>query len=146
MEQISSSSSRGWCLFASGGHPYAVDLAVVLEVVDVEDLIPVPIAPPEVIGLCTVRRDVVPVVDPFGPNSTRPSESASGLVVLVMRTEQGVWGWHIDRDGAAVTETASAVDGSIARGDRLHAVVDAESTWRVVRERVEEWYSAAAVA
>jgi purine-binding chemotaxis protein CheW len=46
-----------------GGEQYALPVGVVLEVVELNDLTPVPGSPPEIIGVCNLRGEVVPVMD-----------------------------------------------------------------------------------
>ena len=139
-----------WCLFQSGARPYAVRLNAVAEIVDADGLVRLPMSPPRVLGLFTLRRDVVPVLrmtdDDPGGLDTR-------LVVLILRTEGGVWGIRVDRGTTVGVEEThidpdappSAEDGpegprTIVRGGTTFAVVDPESAWREVRATIEGWY------
>lgn len=142
-----------WCLFQSGARPYAVRLDAVAEIVDADGLVRLPMSPPRVLGLFTLRRDVVPVL-----RMTEGQDEDSGgpdtrLVVLILRTEGGVWGIRVDRGTTVgVEETLidpdappSAEDGpegprTIVRGGTTFAVVDPESAWREVRATIEGWY------
>ncbi len=80
-------------------------------------------------------------------------EPETSVVVLVLRSDQGMWGIRIDREGTAVSDgvlNASAqgepasggaeVVGSVQRGDLAHAVINPDRTWRNVRALVEAWY------
>jgi purine-binding chemotaxis protein CheW len=167
-----------WCLIRINGRPLAVALHAVAEIVEAEELVRLPLCSPRILGLCTYRRDLVPVIDlshppdasesglgfgsgsgsGLGPGSGSGSGSGPGSVegrsvVLLLRSEHATWGIQIDRGGAIVAEgalddrnTASAeaggviLIGSIIRGDTAYAVIDAEATWRNVRDAVERWY------
>ena len=144
-----------WCLFQSGARAYAVRLDAVAEIVDSDGLVRLPLSPPRVLGLFTLRRDVVPVFrmaegrdeDSGGPDTRR--------VVLILRTEGGVWGVRVDRGTTVgVEETLVDHDGprpaedglegprAIVRGGTTFAVVDPESAWQEVRATIEGWYGA----
>src|SRR5438874_1226602 len=65
---------RAWCLFRCGRATLAVGLEAVAEVVEVERLVVLPHSPPRVLGLCALRREVIPVIglvdpgdEPAGP-------------------------------------------------------------------------------
>jgi purine-binding chemotaxis protein CheW len=172
MKTLDPTVAGAWCLIRINGRPLAVALHAVAEIVEAEELVRLPLCSPRVLGLCTYRRDLVPVIDLSHP----PDASASGLgfgfgfgpgsgpgpgsgsvegrpVVLLLRSEHGTWGIQIDRGGAIVAEgalddrnTASEepggviLIGSIIRGDTAYAVIDAEATWRNVRDAIERWY------
>lgn len=140
-----------WCLFRSDSRPFAVALEAVAEVVQADRLIRLAHCPPQILGLCTVRRDIVPVLS-LNPGALG-TEPETSIVVLVLRSDQGMWGIRIDREGTAVNDgvlNASAqgepvsggaeVVGSVQRGDLAHAVIDPDRTWRNVRALVEAWY------
>jgi purine-binding chemotaxis protein CheW len=46
-----------------GGEQYALPVGAVLEVVELNDLTPVPGSPPEIVGVCNLRGEVIPVMD-----------------------------------------------------------------------------------
>ena len=142
-----------WCLFQSGARPYAVRLDAVAEIVDSDGLVRLPLSPPRVLGLFTLRRDVVPVLRMTEGRDDDTGGPDTKLVVLILRTEGGVWGIRVDRGTTVgVEETLhdpdappSAEDGpegprTIVRGGTAFAVVDPESAWREVRATIEGWY------
>jgi chemotaxis signal transduction protein len=154
MQDPSGARTRwSWCLFHSGARPYAVRVDAVVEIVDVDGLVRLPLSPPRVMGLFTLRRDVVPVLrmaevqddDPGGPDTRR--------VVLILRTEGDVWGipvdrgttvgveeTHIDPGGPDSTGDGPGAPRTIARGGTSFEFVDPESAWREVRATIEGWY------
>jgi chemotaxis signal transduction protein len=140
------------CLFTCGRRPLAVPLEAVAEVVELDRLVPMPLCPPRVVGLCALRRDVVPVVR-LGDEE---AGGESGHVALLLRAEPGPWGILIDRDGVAVTDDGHdhrdgpptiadgvAVVGAVERGGASHAVLDPAETARVLRDEIERWYGQA---
>ncbi len=145
---------RAWCLFHSGARPYAVRLDAVAEIVDAGGLVRLPMSPPRVLGLFTLRRDVVPVLRMTEGRDDDTGGPHMKLVVLILRTEGGVWGIRVDRGTTVgVEETHSDLGGpppeegghegprTIVRGGTPFAVVDPESVWREVRATIEGWYA-----
>lgn len=148
-------STGAWCLFRSFQQPYAIPLEYVSEVVSVESLVRLPLGPPELLGLCVIRRDVIPVV---GLIDGRPAAEAGvnqgASAVLVIRAEHETWGIGISREGIIVDdqepgedESALAagfsprvLEESIRRGDTNYAAIEPEALWRSVRGLVERWY------
>jgi purine-binding chemotaxis protein CheW len=115
--------------------------------------VPLPLSSPLVLGLCPHRRDLVPVIA-LGAN---PSAEATGEpgrpVILILRSEQGTWGIRLDRGGVVVAEghlddrrgsqgepEGAVVIGTITRGETSYGVIDAEATWRSLRDAIERWY------
>ena len=154
MENPSGARTRwAWCLFQSGARPYAVRLDAVAEIVDADGLVRLPLSPPRVLGLFTLRRDVVPVLRMAEGQDEDPGGPDTRLVVLILRTEGGVWGIPVDRGTTVGVEethidpggphpTGDGPEGprTIVRGGTTFAVVDPESAWREVRATIEGWY------
>jgi purine-binding chemotaxis protein CheW len=131
-----------------------VALEAVAEVVEVERLVGLPQSPPQVLGLCTLRRDVIPVIEldrSAGAGNTQAA--GSRLTVLVLKTGRGRWAFPVDSQGTTVAEdelgeppAASArtdglgITGTVHRGGDVYAVIDPEATWTLVRQQVEVWY------
>src|SRR4051794_6008810 len=142
---------RPWCLFRSGERHLAIGLESVAEVVEVERLVRLPTSPPRVIGLCALRREVIPVIGLNDPGPEPPA-GPPGFLVLILRTGRGTWAVRINAEGTLVAEesvddVAPAAErlgpaflGSVRRGDTCYAVIDPEATWQDVRQSVEDWY------
>jgi purine-binding chemotaxis protein CheW len=144
---------RPWCLFRSGQGAYAVGLDAVAEVVEVERLVRLPLSPPGVLGLCTLRRDVIPVLglqDP-GEDAGGPerSEPAFRCMVMVLRTNRGLWALRINPEGTSVAEEPTSdepTDGqaggavTVSRGGTTYKVIDTEAAWASARRSVDDWY------
>ena len=123
---------RPWLCFRVGPQPYAVPLESAAEIIEVEGLVRLPLCPPGIVGYCLYRRDLVPVValtDSPGPDF---GALATHLVIAILRTSQGTWGFAIDREGEFVAEdvldpdawrtsgpSAAVVIGSIRRQARI---------------------------
>ena len=145
--------TRPWCLFHCGPASYAFGLESVAEAVEVECLVRLPQSPPRVLGMCTLRREVIPVIglDRHDAELTLYA-AASKVLVLILRSAHGTWAVRINAEGTVVAEepleeSAPAGDsaglaflGTVRRGDAGYAVIDPETTWRNVRQSVENWY------
>jgi purine-binding chemotaxis protein CheW len=147
-----------FCLFHCGREPFAVAVPDVVEIVEVESLVPISLCPPPIVGLCPHRRQVVPVVNLS--TASEPPELASARImrearreaVLILRGEQGQWGVRIDRDGTSISaerpnrhEPKSSDDGVVTVGfipgeSVAHRLLDAEATWQSLRAAVLRWY------
>jgi purine-binding chemotaxis protein CheW len=143
--------TRPWCLFRCGRAAYAVGLEAVAEVVEVERLVRLPQSPPHVLGLCALRREVIPVVALDRPEGG-PAAAFGKLPVLIVRTARGQWGVRIDAEGTAVAEepldpagpaddgSGAAFVGTVRRDDTSYAALDPEATWSGLRRGIDEWY------
>jgi chemotaxis signal transduction protein len=143
-----------WCLFRSQSRALAVPLDRVSEIVAVDRLVRVPLSPPELLGLCTVRREVIAVLRLDTEASQAGGQETRPTAVLVLRGDQGrPWGIGINRDGITVLdETPADEEGNlldpeartppdvIRRGDDVYTVVHPDKAWAVVRAAVERWY------
>jgi chemotaxis signal transduction protein len=145
---------RAWFLFRGEAGTYAVALESVVEVVEVDGLVSLPHSPPQVLGLCTLRRELIPVVAPdvcVWSANTGPSR----ITVVILKTSRGRWGFRVSPGGTMVVreemeEVAaleSARDGSdlgiagkVRWDGQVYAVIDPDATWNRIRERVEAWY------
>lgn len=95
---------RSACIFWLGNQCYGLQSSLVGEVFIVEGCLPVPIAPPPVIGLFNLRGAAVALVDlaqvlelsiaPSAPGAI-DSRADRGLLALVLRTEGLTVGLHI---------------------------------------------------
>jgi chemotaxis protein histidine kinase CheA len=140
---------RPWCLFHCGADAYAIGLESVAEVVEVERLVRLPQSPPRVLGLCALRREVIPVVSLGRPGREPASQEKPGVLVLILRTARGIWAIQINAGGTVVAEESLDDDargpggprlGTVRRDGASYAVIDPEVTWRDVRQGVEDWY------
>jgi chemotaxis signal transduction protein len=88
------------CVFWLGGQRYALDAVLVREVVAVPSLLPVPMTPPWLLGLCNLRGVALAVVDLGGVldlHTPAVPPGAGGTVVLVLRPAGMLVGIRIDR-------------------------------------------------
>jgi purine-binding chemotaxis protein CheW len=105
------------CVFWLGGQRYALDAVLVREVVAVPGLLPVPMTPPWILGLCNLRGVALAVVDLGGVldlKTPAAASSAAGTVVLVLRPGGMDVGVRIDRVEAVYRFDAARVEPGTA--------------------------------
>jgi len=150
-----------FCLFHCGSLPFALPVANVAEIAEVDALVRISLCPPRIAGLYPYHRQVVPVVtlgqDPARGTTPATEQRNSGKaareVVLIVQTGQGMWGILIDRGGTSLStqrpsrhEPKDEGDGVVTAG-RIdhqgvdHSLLDAEATWRGLRTLVVNWYA-----
>jgi purine-binding chemotaxis protein CheW len=88
-------------VFWLGGQRYALDTVDVLEAVSIPELVPVPLSPPWLLGLTSLRGAPLPVVDlptvlglPSVPGASDGSENPQALV---LRIDGILLGGRVDR-------------------------------------------------
>lgn len=154
------SAEASFCLFRSDCLPFGVPVSDLAEVVEVDALVRISLCPDRVVGLCPYHRQVVPVVTLGArggrsealPADSRTKGKAPREAVLILQTDNGLWGVLIDREGTVITsERPNTCEprvlhdgivtvGSIHHGTEDYALLDAESTWRGLREGVINWF------
>ena len=101
----------------------AVSVESVAAVLETDTLVRLAWSPPQVVGMCSYHREVVPVVK-LGPASRGRGESPSGqdqtaatdpagrmpgideparCVVLILKTEHGAWGIRVDSENTIMS-------------------------------------------
>lgn len=142
------SDESALCLFTQGARWFGLPIGAVEAVIEPESLVAIPLTPPEILGLCAYRRQVPPVVRLVEPSS----QSDGPSVVILLRTEQGLWGIQADRDGIEVVAglTVDPVPGPTATAPRAWGVVtaihhdgrsidliDPEASWSAFRREIQ---------
>ena len=97
-----------------GGEQYALPVSYVLEVVEIERLTPVPGAPPAVLGVCNLRGQVLPVVDPAPLLGAGGRERATHVVVTEGAAGRAGLAVAAVLDVAALPEPKPATDPHLA--------------------------------
>ena len=114
-----------------GGEQYALPVTSVLEVVEIERLTPVPGAPSAVLGVCNLRGQVMPVVDPAPLVRARGHEHATKLVVTEGAAHRAGLAVAAVLDVAALPEPKPATEphlaGSALVEGQLVGVLDVDS-------------------
>jgi purine-binding chemotaxis protein CheW len=106
------------CTFWLGDQHFGLDVSVVSEVVTVSDVTDVPSSPPAVRGLFNLRGTAVPLVDLREVLDLGASLPSTATTALVLRHEDLLVGFPIDRMEAVV------LDGTVTQpGTRDHAAV-----------------------
>lgn len=114
------SSARSYCAFWAGGQCYGLEIGLVGELTVVEALLPVPLAPPAVLGLFSLRGTPVALVDlaalldlPAAEGAAsggRGAEPEGARPALVLRTRDVQAGMLIER-----METVISSDRGVMR-------------------------------
>jgi chemotaxis signal transduction protein len=114
-----------FCLFRADAGPMAISVDYVAEVLETDTLVRLAWSPPQVVGVCSYHRDVVPVVK-LGPlprddgdellsgqDQTVVIDTAGEMagidertrcVVLILKTEHGAWGIRIDSESTIMSQ------------------------------------------
>jgi len=91
-----------FCTFSLGAQQFGVAVEKVQEVIPFQEMTPVPLAPPEVMGLLNLRGQIVVAIDlrrrlglPIAPPGRRPMN-------VVVRSEDGAVSLLVDEVGEVV--------------------------------------------
>jgi purine-binding chemotaxis protein CheW len=108
--------------FAVGGEAYGVPLTQVLEILGVRSITRVPRSPPDVVGVCTVRGELVTVVDTrrrLEPGA--PGAQNSGRILLTATADGEKVGLLVDEvlgvqrfSHAQIEPTAGVLVGDVS--------------------------------
>ena len=114
-----------FCLFRGDAGPMAVPVESVAEVLETVTLVPLAWSPPQVVGMCSYHREVVPVVKlgplphevgeevPSEQDQTAAIDAAGAMagnaeparcVVLILKTEHGAWGIRVDSENTIMSQ------------------------------------------
>ena len=96
------------CTFHLGDGSFALPVGAVREVLRPPRLTPVPLAPPDVIGVANLRGQIVPVLDLRLRLGVDASKEAAH--VLVLRVSDAVFGVAVDSVGDVVEVDRSAFE------------------------------------
>ena len=128
--------------FDLSGSPYALPVERVREIVRLRTVTPVPRVPPHVLGVISLRGEIVQVIDlrvRLGLAAERPGPRAR--ILVVHGEDDRIGGLLVD----AVTEVLSvseeslvapggesgAVDALCTHGERFVSVIDLDRVWRL---------------
>jgi purine-binding chemotaxis protein CheW len=131
--------------FSLDGSPYALPVERVREIVRLRRITAVPRVPDDVLGVISLRGEIVQIVDPrrrLGLSPRRPGRSAR--IVIVLGEDGQIGGLLVDavtevlsvRDDALQPPTgeSEAVSALCARGERFVSVVDLDKLWKLDAE------------
>ena len=126
--------------FSLDGSPYALPVERVREIVRLRPITPVPRMPDDVLGVISLRGEIVQVVDPRRRLGLVPGRSdRSARIVIVLGEDGQFWGLLVDSvtEVLSVTEDAlrpptgdsEAVSALCAWGERFVSLVDLDKLW-----------------
>jgi chemotaxis signal transduction protein len=148
---IPTGPKQWFCLFRGDAGPMAVSLEFVAEILETDTLVRLPWSPPQVVGLCSHHREVVPVVAlrpldrdagddptsadaqaaPAGRDTERVRcDDPSRRVVLILKTEHGAWGARVEagnpimsRESASYNSPRESTSGAVLIGVIRHEAI-----------------------
>ncbi|WP_418282368.1 chemotaxis protein CheW [Halorubrum sp. DTA98] len=124
--------------FRLGDEQYCIDIAHVDEIVDANDVTPVPNSPPHVMGVTDLRGRTTTVIDPSVVLNIDAETEWSHIVVLDTSGTDEVLGWLVcgvdqvldveeqELDTTAATD-GDAIEGVLSREDSFVVQVDPTS-------------------
>ncbi len=117
-----------FCLFRADAGPMAISVESVAEVLETDTLVRLAWSPPQVIGMCSYHREVIPVVK-LGSLPREIGEEVHAMedqtvaidtagemavideptrcVVLILKTEHGTWGLRVDSQNTIVSRESA---------------------------------------
>jgi purine-binding chemotaxis protein CheW len=149
---VAPAALQEYLTFRLGGETYAVEIARVLEVLRTPSITEVPRAPGEVLGIISLRGEVITVIDPRGRLGLGRAEGSPARRVLIVDDGEGTCGLLIDEvvgvvrlPGGALEPCPQALTGAGAdlflgigrERDRLFLVLDVGALLRPLRRAAE---------
>lgn len=137
---------RQYLTFRVDETPYAVPVEAVREIVRMRPLTPIPRVAPEVVGVISLRGEIIQVVDlrrRLGLEAARPGRHSR--IVVLRAADDLTAGLLVDgvsevlrasvRDRKAPLGETGAVEALIQRGERFVSVLDLDRVLGVADER-----------
>ena len=132
------------CLVQIAGRLFAIEIGQAREARELDDITPVPLAPPGLLGMANLRGAIVPVIDlalvlslPLTPRArivrTLVVEARGVRLAVVVDCVLGVE--SLSDEPGALEETGGLAGRRVLRGDDAVAVLDIAK----VVELVERW-------
>lgn len=128
-------AERQLLAFQLAGGRYALPVERVREIARLRPITPVPRTPPAVLGVVSLRGEIVQVIDLRRRLGMAAEPAAAGRIVVVYAPDAGVAGLRVDRvtEVMRVPETAlrpasepGAVEALCARGESFVSLIDLE--------------------
>lgn len=108
--ETSTSETRQFVTFISGGEVFAVDMAPVQEIIRMPDVVRVPLAPASLHGLANLRGQVLPIISLrrlFGFAEQAPDDATRAVIIDVGQP----LGFVVDRVASVVGVEPSQIEG-----------------------------------
>jgi hypothetical protein len=152
-----------FCLFHGDSGPMGVAVESVAEVLETDSPVRLAWSPPQLVGMCSYHREVIPVVvlsalslgvdEDFLGNrdqvvATSSARENSGCavrtrcVVLILKTEHGAWGLALDSENATVSRECPTYHAprTYANGPVLIGVVERAGTYYRILDAAATWH------
>jgi purine-binding chemotaxis protein CheW len=96
--------------FLLGGEGYCVPLDSVLEILRQESVVPAPVSAADIVGVISLRGDVIPVVDLRGRLGLTSQRRAAKRRVLVVQSSKRSYGLLVDEVKEIVDNPLNVLD------------------------------------
>lgn len=143
-----------YCVFQAENSIWAVAAASVREIADTAPIVNVPEAPPEVVGVCHIRMEFVPVLSLPGLLGEAGGDRESADFLLILDGSEGRWALPIQRAlslhpleiavGEAATDAnprSSGILGTATFRDQVLRIVDASWLYRRAHDVMEKHWN-----
>ena len=107
LQQATAEEEVRICLFSIGGDTYAVTVDVLVEIIIPQKVFPVPTTPSFLIGVISLRGNIVPIVDIRSTLSLSPAEHIGQVAII--RHRQTTIGIVVDAVSEVVSVPLSSV-------------------------------------
>lgn len=108
-----------YCVFQAEDSVWAIAASSVREIADTAQIVVVPEAPPEVVGVCHVRMEFVPVLSLPGLLGETGGDQQTADFLLILDGGEGPWALPIQR--ALSLHTLEIAGGEAAMGGQLQS-------------------------
>lgn len=143
-----------YCVFQAGDAIWAIAASSVREIADAAPIVAVPEAPAELIGVCHIRMEFVPVLSLHGLLGEGLHDHPPAEFLLILNSGEGPWALPIQRALSlqaleiAVGETGfdgqlrpAGILGTATFRDDVLRIVDASWLYRRAHETIESRWS-----
>lgn len=117
-----------YCVFQADGAVWAVPAASVREITDAVPIVKVPESPPQMVGVCHVRMEFVPVLNLQGVIGEWGQQSVSPEYLLIFDGSEGPWALQIQR-ALSLQTLEIAINGSGQDGSTQNTAVLGTATF-----------------
>ena len=121
--RVTGAEPEQYLAFSLGGEAFAMGIAAILEVVPLGHLTPVPLMPPDILGVINLRGSVVPVLDLAVRLGRPPTQRMPRTCIVILELRQdgarSEWGVLVDSVREVLSIGVEAIEPAPAFGPTL---------------------------